>query len=1029
MTPGEREQLRAELKAERRRVRALEAELSTLRGGLASVKADLERISESRSWRWGHAVATALARARPGRVQTQGAVVAALDRIARLEESLGIAPASAASGLLALPPGHAERVPQAADPAPLAAEVRRRLGDPPPPAADPPLVSAVVVTRDGLTHVQRLVAGLRDHTDYLQLELVVVDNASSDGTAEWLGSADAPFPVTVERNPANHPFAQANNEGAALARGELLLFLNNDIEPFEAGWLRELVAALAPGVAAVGARLLHGAVTHPDAPSGWILQHRGIRFRADELGLRGRNLGDGDDAFAEGFGTQAGYPAATAACLLVRREAFDAVGGFALGYRWGTEDVDLGLQLVEAGHEVRCTGRAVILHRESSTQTAEGREFMRLNRLVNRALFDQRWAARVRREVRLDRLAGGRFWSEDPPSVAITVTSNDPRDGWGDWYTAHELGDALEDRGWRVHYAERRGERWYDLPADLDYALVLIDAFDARRLDPSVVAVAWIRNWTERWLDHPWLDRLDLLLCSSQASVDVVREATGRPAELFPLATNPKRFRAPEDGAERPLDYVFAGNRWDEPRAVERALDPRPGERVAIYGRGWDVVDELAGHWRGSATYEELPGIYGDAKVVVDDAARHTQPYGAVNSRVFDALACGTPVVTNGADGVHRLFDAEFPVWDSPETLRRQLDALLSDPARRAAVAERYRARVLREHTYARRAERLGELLQDFEQRVSFVFKIGAPSWEVAPRWGDLHFAVALGRELRRRGHRSLVQVLPEWEDAAGHAYDVAVVLRGLSRHAPKPGQFNVLWNISHPDELTGEECDGYDLVCVASESFAAQVRGRTRTPVIVLEQATDPRLFRPEPRPEYAHELVFVGNSRNVRRRIIGDLLPTEHELAVYGGGWEPFLDARHVVADHVPNEQVHHVYSSAAIVLNDHWEDMRAHGFISNRIYDAVACGALVISDHVDGLEERFGGAVVTYGDRDELHQLVERFLADRAERAARGAAGRELVLAHHTFAHRVDALLAAVHQRMAATGPPTRIAAAAR
>lgn len=104
--------------------------------------------------------------------------------------------------------------------------------------------------------------------------------------------------------------------------------------------------------------------------------------------------------------------------------------------------------------------------------------------------------------------------------------------------------------------------------------------------------------------------------------------------------------------------------------------------------------------------------------------------------------------------------------------------------------------------------------------------------------------------------------------------------------------------------------------------------------------------------------------------------------------------------------------VYSSAGIVLNDHWQDMRRHGYASNRLYDAVACGALVLSDRGAGLDERFGGAVVTYESREQLHALVERFLADPAERAERGAAGRELVLAGHTFAHRVDRLLDLAH-----------------
>ncbi len=85
---------------------------------------------------------------------------------------------------------------------------------------------------------------------------------------------------------------------------------------------------------------------------------------------------------------------------------------------------------------------------------------------------------------------------------------------------------------------------------------------------------------------------------------------------------------------------------------------------------------------------------------------------------------------------------------------------------------------------------------------------------------------------------------------------------------------------------------------------------------------------------------------------------------------------------------------------MLNDHWDDMRDEGFISNRLYDALACGAFVISDHVDGIEEEFDGAVATYRLPDELEPLISRYLADPAARRRLGRLGRDVVLERHTF-----------------------------
>ena len=112
----------------------------------------------------------------------------------------------------------------------------------------------------------------------------------------------------------------------------------------------------------------------------------------------------------------------------------------------------------------------------------------------------------------------------------------------------------------------------------------------------------------------------------------------------------------------------------------------------------------------------------------------------------------------------------------------------------------------------------------------------------------------------------------------------------------------------------------------------------------MALHQATDPERFHPDPTGP-AHELLFVGSSRKVRRRILADLAGTSRDVAVYGGGWTPeLLDPHRLRGEWIPNDQLRRYYSSAGIVLCDHYDDMRDEGFISNRAYDALACGAFV-------------------------------------------------------------------------------------
>jgi spore maturation protein CgeB len=100
--------------------------------------------------------------------------------------------------------------------------------------------------------------------------------------------------------------------------------------------------------------------------------------------------------------------------------------------------------------------------------------------------------------------------------------------------------------------------------------------------------------------------------------------------------------------------------------------------------------------------------------------------------------------------------------------------------------------------------------------------------------------------------------------------------------------------------------------------------------------------------------------------------------------------------------------VYSSAGVLLNDHWDPMRAWGFVSNRLFDALACGTPIVSDHLPEVEALFGDAIRTYEHPDDLARAVAEILEDPAKARRRASSGREIVLEAHTFDHRATELL---------------------
>ena len=212
------------------------------------------------------------------------------------------------------------------------------------------------------------------------------------------------------------------------------------------------------------------------------------------------------------------------------------------------------------------------------------------------------------------------------------------------------------------------------------------------------------------------------------------------------------------------------------------------------------------------------------------------------------------------------------------------------------------------------------------------------------------------------------------------------------------------LWVISHPDRVTEEEMASYDCV------FAASTTWKSRDiEVVPLLQASNPARFNPDRAvPGTGERVLFVGSTRtNYRpnRPILKAAIDHGFEPAVYGRGWTDLIDGRFIRGDYLPNDEVGKAYRSAGVVLNDHWEDMAREGFLSNRLFDAVASGASVVSDNAAGLEAVFGDAVVTYVSPGELGTAIA---VARAKTEAAKRADARHIHAEHSFDARAHTLL---------------------
>ncbi len=874
-----------------------------------------------------------------------------------------------------------------------------------------PLVSIVVPTRDGAHHLGRLLNGLERVTSYRDFELIVVDNASQDHTADVLAQSWT-FPVRTLRNDRNVSFSAACNQGAEVASGELLLFLNNDIEPITSGWLGSLVQTVQDGYEASGALLVYsekipGAYLrrHPD----FTVQHRGIAFGWRDRTPTGYNLGAGEDPTDRSLVGTKEVPAVSAACLLVTRSAYERVHGFSENYIYGWEDVDFCMKLRWTGGRVAVNLDAALFHYEFGTQEDWAGTPRRIHYLNNHRQFSEVWGPFLHRVMRRESLGDETFWNvKGHRTVAITVTRDDPDAGYGDWYTAHELGAALQAEGFEVNYLERYADRWYDLDPSTSVVINLLADYDLDQVPHGPLLVAWVRNWPERWIENPSFGKYDLALVSTREFGDRLDGATAVPTALMPLATNPQRFRPGPPEATFEADYTFPGSVWGRSREIINRIEVEPDERFTIFGLGWEREPRAQRYWRGAIPYGSLPALYRSARIVLDDTVEPNRP--AVNSRVFDALASGTLVISDNPEGSSEWFDGLLPTATTRQELRQTLDRFLADSELRDATTAQLREIVLTRHTYAHRAPAIVHHLHEALATPKLRVKIGPPDRSVAHKWGDTHFALDLARAIRRHGWRTAIDILPDWDDPSTQDADVVVHVRGLVPYVPKPGAINVLWIISHPTEIEPAECERYDIVFVASHRYAEQLSDKVSVPVYPLLQATDrDRFAAGVARPEFESDLLFVGNSRNVFRHGVRWALEQDLPLTLWGSGWKQFIGHHAALrGENFPNKDLPDLFASTKIVLNDHWPDMAELGFISNRVFDAAAAGAFVLTDRVADLDAVFDLALPTYSTAEELAELTHHYLGDAESRIAAARKLHSAVLADHTFENRASTMI---------------------
>ena len=248
------------------------------------------------------------------------------------------------------------------------------------------ICSIIIPVFNKVEYTKRCIGIVQKITPSRMYEIIIIDNASSDGTADYLCGLTQS--VRVITNEENVGFTKACNQGARSARGEFVLFLNNDTEP-QLGWLEALVEAARsdPKAGIIGSKLVY--------PDGRLQEAGGIVFSDGS----GWNYGRFDDPEKPKYNYVREVDYVSGASLMVRRSLLETIGYFDEQYSPGYyEDTDLCFAARAAGYKVIYTPFSVVVHHEGVSSGTDLSKSMKQYQVLNRSKFVEKWQEALQKQ-------------------------------------------------------------------------------------------------------------------------------------------------------------------------------------------------------------------------------------------------------------------------------------------------------------------------------------------------------------------------------------------------------------------------------------------------------------------------------------------------------------------------------------------------------------------------------------------------------------------------------------------------------
>ena len=618
--------------------------------------------------------------------------------------------------------------------------------------------------------------------------------------------------------------------------------------------------------------------------------------------------------------------------------------------------------------------------------------------------------------------------------IGLKVSAQKTWLNWGDYILGQDFKQGFEDLGYDVEDAYM--DNYYPSPLSatkidvymhgfvpfnpqksahkknvlyLYYPLETANMEKFNNID-GAIEPDWYSLQTELW-------NFDLVAVASKNYQDDI-EKYGIKTVFVPQFTNAQKFFYEYD-KNKAHDILFVGRPGYERISAKWAIES--GFDVALYGDGWQTKAPQQ-YFKGPyIDNNELHKYYASAKIVLNDTRNDMKKAGFISNRVFDVTASGGFLISDYMPEIEEFYGDSIPMFKSKEELKELILYYLEHPEERKIKAKKAQKITLENFTNVVAAKRILDALNISkptldQHKIAVKSPWGENATNVGDYWLGLDMVDGLKAnefEVKNYYYERGFRTDNFYENAANLLYlqfkynqtdfedenKARIMYLYFPTFVPDLGKFNntkdeLKYNT---DAFLNNELEYFDLVATPAKVVYDELMRRGYN-ARFLPQFTNPQKFYYEPDEMLKTDLLFVGSTWYDR---VSALYAAElgYDVAIYGFNWKGKVDDKYIKGEFIDNRELHKYYSSAKIVLSDHAEDLSQMGLVINRLYDATATGAFVISEYSPYIEEIFGDTIPLFKNKEEFKDLVDFYLSHPVEREAKAKRAQEITLKGYT------------------------------